>query len=606
MKQDRNQKEDQEEEEENKTKRGMKSEFIHTQLDQLESVRKEIEEASGLFGRQFYPQCDDCFASEDHQDAISRCLNCRRNFCETHQHWHDRQSKDHNMIDVSDVVDDSLNRLLDPFDVPPLELSEASREKRDQVLCLMEEMKSRRQDIETSLDLIGMMETDIQTSNQTQKDRIIRFTDTIKQEIERQIEERKENLLQQLEEKSKEKLDRLAQQRKQLERDLDSLDNSVSFSRSLIANATDHQFFSHLPLVVDQLNRFKEEKSFHQPPIVTTHLEMFHNVKRTIDLTDFLKGVQLGEKRSEDIIQSLKRTKRSLVTRIVANPRDFQSIGSPKLVFGSQGNRPGQFDYPCGVTINQQNNNIIVCDTSNHRIQVFDDQGKHLTSFGSKGSSNGQFNCPCGVVMDHFNNIIVCDTNNHRIQMFDDQGNHLMSFGSKGSDSGLFERPEGVTINHNNDIIVCDTANHRIQMFDQHGNHIRSFGSRGHHSGQFQSLVGVTVDHNNNIIVCDTNNHRIQIFDDEGNHLKSFGSGGSAAGLFHDPQGVAVDHHNNIVVCDSFNHRIQIFDDRGNRIKHFGPQGSDPGQSSFPSRVAVDRNNNIIVCDANNCRIQVF
>ena len=38
--------------------------------------------------------------------------------------------------------------------------------------------------------------------------------------------------------------------------------------------------------------------------------------------------------------------------------------------FGSQGNRQGQFSYPCGV-IDDKDGFIYVCDSDNGRIQIF-------------------------------------------------------------------------------------------------------------------------------------------------------------------------------------------------------------------------------------------
>ena len=37
---------------------------------------------------------------------------------------------------------------------------------------------------------------------------------------------------------------------------------------------------------------------------------------------------------------------------------------------------------------------LLLCDTWNHRIQVFDNDGSFLRSFGSKGSAEGQYDQP--------------------------------------------------------------------------------------------------------------------------------------------------------------------------------------------------------------------
>jgi uncharacterized protein YjiK len=135
--------------------------------------------------------------------------------------------------------------------------------------------------------------------------------------------------------------------------------------------------------------------------------------------------------------------------------------------FGNYGFGDGQFWHPEGVAYDPNNNRIIVADTYNHRIQVFDSNGKFLFKFGGKGSSDGEFRNSRGVAYDPNNNrIIVVDNDNHRIQVFDSNGKFLFKFGNFGSDDGQFYSPHGVTYDHNNNrIIVADTKNHRVQVF---------------------------------------------------------------------------------------------------------------------------------------------
>ena len=54
-------------------------------------------------------------------------------------------------------------------------------------------------------------------------------------------------------------------------------------------------------------------------------------------------------------------------------------------------------------------------------FKVFDSDGTFLFCFGSNGEGNGQFNAPTGVAVDAQDNIIVADWGNSRIQIFDSQ-----------------------------------------------------------------------------------------------------------------------------------------------------------------------------------------
>lgn len=57
--------------------------------------------------------------------------------------------------------------------------------------------------------------------------------------------------------------------------------------------------------------------------------------------------------------------------------------------FGEIGTMEGQFAEPSGVAVNAQND-IIVADTNNHRIQIFDKEGRFKLQFGECGKRDGQ------------------------------------------------------------------------------------------------------------------------------------------------------------------------------------------------------------------------
>ena len=60
---------------------------------------------------------------------------------------------------------------------------------------------------------------------------------------------------------------------------------------------------------------------------------------------------------------------------------------------GGQGTKKELFNYPNGIGVNYKEH-IYVCDTGNHRIQVFDTDLKILRSFGKKGRNPGNFFLP--------------------------------------------------------------------------------------------------------------------------------------------------------------------------------------------------------------------
>lgn len=275
------------------------------------------------------------------------------------------------------------------------------------------------------------------------------------------------------------------------------------------------------------------------------------------------------------------------------------------IKIGSRGSEPGNFTWPRGIAVGPDNS-IVVADSSNHRVQVFDQQGKFIKEFGSYGSAEGEFDCLAGVAVNRIGQYIIADRYNHRIQVFDPSGMFLRSFGSQGGGDGRFSYPWGVTTDALGFIYVCDKENHRVQVFQSDGSFVGKFGSMGNKPGQLEHPHYIAVSSTNRVIVSDSNNHRIQIFDINGKVTTTFGSEGSDEGQFKFPRGVAVDDQGYIFVADSGNNRIQIFHPDGSFLRAFGCWGSGEGEFKGLEGVAVMSNGNILVCDRENHRVQVF
>ena len=84
--------------------------------------------------------------------------------------------------------------------------------------------------------------------------------------------------------------------------------------------------------------------------------------------------------------------------------------------FGSKGNNNGQFgDWTLGIEIDQFDR-IYVTDYYNNRIQIFESDGNFINKFGSNGNELGQFKYPSGISINNNNgNLFITDTDNHRI-----------------------------------------------------------------------------------------------------------------------------------------------------------------------------------------------
>ncbi|XP_069111758.1 RING finger protein nhl-1-like [Argopecten irradians] len=284
---------------------------------------------------------------------------------------------------------------------------------------------------------------------------------------------------------------------------------------------------------------------------------------------------------------------------------NYQDKGRAIIRFGQRGTDFMQFTWPRGVATSRDNN-ILVADSSNHRVQIFDSVGKFVKVFGSYGQGEGEFDCLAGIAVNSFGQIIISDRYNHRLQVYNRRGEFELAFGTEGSEQGQMLNPWGVACDNMGFIYVCDKENHRIQVFQSNGRFVRMFGSIGHRNGLFENPHYVAISPDNKIFVSDSSNHRIQVFSMYGDFLFTFGSPGTMEGQMRFPKGIAIDDQGFVVVADSGNNRVQVFRGNGRFYCMFGAYGSDNGQFKGIEGVTILSNGNIIVSDRENHRIQIF
>lgn len=120
--------------------------------------------------------------------------------------------------------------------------------------------------------------------------------------------------------------------------------------------------------------------------------------------------------------------------------------------------------------------------------------------FGEFGTAESQFTEPSGVTVNANNEIIVADTNNHRIQIFDREGRFKFQFGECGKRDGQLLYPNRVAVvRPTGDIVVTERSpTHQIQIYNQYGQFVRKFGAN-----ILQHPRGITVDNKGRIIVVE-------------------------------------------------------------------------------------------------------
>ena len=248
----------------------------------------------------------------------------------------------------------------------------------------------------------------------------------------------------------------------------------------------------------------------------------------------------------------------------------------PVLSFGKEGSGDGMFKFPYGVAVSD-GDEIVVGDTGNHRVQVFDSNGTFLRFFGRYGKNDGEFNYTAGIAINKDRQIFVADLNNHRMQIFSWEGRHLGSFGGRGSLDNQLNYPWGLSLESTGNVIVADTGNKLIKIFTPDGRFVMNIGGQGSFSFPVHC-----VQCGEYFIVSDTGEHCIKVFNREGHFQYKFGKQGKGDGEFNYPRFLSVTQSKHLLVCDQGNHRIQVFELDGMFVGKFGTHGSKLGEFNDP------------------------
>ena len=191
----------------------------------------------------------------------------------------------------------------------------------------------------------------------------------------------------------------------------------------------------------------------------------------------------------------------------------FDKNGNCLRKIEGKGSNKGLFQHPVGISF-LNDNEVLISDFTNCKILQLDIQtGTVVKSFGKIGEEKGELTNPVYVTVDDEERIVVIESSNHRIQVMSKEGRSIFTFGDKGPEK--LARPT-CCIFHKNMFLVSDTSNHCIKAFDLSGTFLYKFGERGDQHGQFRRPRGLLLDSSNNLLVCDTENKRVQQFSLDG------------------------------------------------------------------------------------------
>ncbi|MFL2784041.1 MAG: peptidyl-alpha-hydroxyglycine alpha-amidating lyase family protein [Dehalococcoidia bacterium] len=202
----------------------------------------------------------------------------------------------------------------------------------------------------------------------------------------------------------------------------------------------------------------------------------------------------------------------STVRKFTSDGKLLMTLGTPGAGAPPMSGKP--FAKPTHVAVEPSTGNFYVADGySNAVVHKYSPDGNLLFSWGESGTGEGQFNIVHGVVVDSDGWVYIADRENHRIQVFNSEGKYETQWlnmsraaimcldGSSGSDlMYVGEYFAGIASND-----MGTDLGPRVGIYDLSSNLVARVGrqSYGEQSGRFFSPHGIAVDSKGDIYVAE-------------------------------------------------------------------------------------------------------
>ncbi|XP_054264283.1 B-box type zinc finger protein ncl-1 isoform X2 [Macrosteles quadrilineatus] len=214
--------------------------------------------------------------------------------------------------------------------------------------------------------------------------------------------------------------------------------------------------------------------------------------------------------------------------------------------------------------------------------------------FGTLGPAKNQFNSPHGFCLGVEEDIIVADTNNHRIQIFEKNGNFKFQFGIPGKEEGQLWYPRKVAVmKASGKFVVCDRGNERsrMQIFTKNGHFIKKIAIR-----YIDIVAGLAVSSQGHIVAVDSVSPTVFVISDNGDLLSWF----DCSDHMREPSDLAI-NGKEYFVCDFKGHCVVVFNELGTFLRRIGCESI----TNFPNGIDISDAGDVLVGDSHGNRFHV-
>jgi DNA-binding beta-propeller fold protein YncE len=186
-----------------------------------------------------------------------------------------------------------------------------------------------------------------------------------------------------------------------------------------------------------------------------------------------------------------------------------KTLGTPN----QSGNDEKHFNRPTFINWLPDGTMFVTDGYGNTRVVKFDKDGKFLMTFGHPSNPPDDtrpsvFKDVHGVVFDPpTHRVFVTDRADHRIEIFDENGKFLDQWST-----GKPSTPQFLYLAGDRSIWIADGTTAKIIKFDLDGHYLYSWGSQGDWPGALWNVHGMSVDPEGNLYLAEVNNGRAEKF----------------------------------------------------------------------------------------------
>ena len=285
---------------------------------------------------------------------------------------------------------------------------------------------------------------------------------------------------------------------------------------------------------------------------------------------------------------------------------DVSIRGVNRVIYGAS---PADlFRGPTALATDPGRGILVVADTGNHRLVVFDDKGRSrgAMSWTGRGNASGE---PRGVAIDARGRLYVVEGLSGEVEVATSTGAHLGYLHPQLPAGAESSRAQSIAVGASGRIYILYAGERRgIAVLQPNGATDSTLGFEAGDGGLLSTPVALAVNADESrIAVADPQAPRqVKILASDGTIVTSFGPHSESDGGLSLALNVAWGPGDAVWVTDGVRHTIDVFDAGGRWLGRIGGFGREPGQLFYPIACSLLFSDRIAVLERAGARLQIF